>query len=83
MVCRVSFYIFYGFSILALCTFKAHPVSLLCEFQTIESNIPYILCMYDAFVMYNEEQCKLWSISCATYKLIVPCGPHLAQHRLC
>lgn len=60
-----------------------HIQLLRSEFQTVGSNIPHSVCMYDAFVMYNEEQCRLWSISYATYKLIVPSGPHLVKRRPC
>lgn len=47
-----------------------------------EQHPPYV-CFCDVFAMYNEEQCRLRSIFWATYKVIVPSGPHLAKCRLC
>lgn len=43
---------------------------------------PHNVRFYDVFAIYNENQCRMRSISCATYKVIVPSGPHLAKCRL-
>ncbi len=80
---RVSSLIFHGFWYFSVLAVHIPSVSSFCEFQTVGSNIPHTVCLYDVFAMYNEEQCRLRSISCATYKVIVPSGPHLAKCRLC
>lgn len=53
------------------------------NFRLLGAISPHSVCLYDVFAMYNEEQCRLRSISYATYEVIFPSGPHLAKCRPC
>ena len=53
-------------------------------FSDCREQYPPTLCVSMMYLRCkNKEQCRLRSISCATYKVIVPSGPHLAKCRLC